>query len=291
MNQSFEVLPFGGQSAEQGAWGQEREAQYPAQYQGEYGAEYEDEWGGEMEWLGEEEGEWQGERARPYGPGQRGSLRARPPLRGPRRPAPPRYQGRRPGRRPAEPLPYLPPRYRGWGVYPGGYGGLYPAPYPVAGPDADARDEPDQTGTDGQDGGQDGMQDEAPPTLAATLGRVPAAAALRYQALGPIAAAVRHPAGTGPGLYLIEFDANGRRRAYSGQTDNLRRRLLQHRLCGQILAIDMRNHQVYVAPLSSSAQRRDIERAIHDDMFATQRGVLTNQRRELEVAALGELWN
>ena len=271
MNQSFEVLPFGGQGAGEQEW------------QGEL------EWAGEDQLEWEEEDEWQGERPRAYGAGRSGGLRARPPLRGPRRPAPPRYQGRRSGRYRADALPYLPPRYRGWG-YPGGYALAYPAPQPAF--DAD---EPDQAAGDGQDGGQDstqdGMQDEAPPTLAATLARVPGAAALRYQSLGPVAAAVRHPAGTGPGLYLIEFDANGQRRAYSGQTDNLRRRLLQHRLCGQMLAVDMSGHQVYVAPLASSVQRRDIERAIHNDMFATRRGVLTNQRRELEVAVMGELWN
>ena len=279
MNQSFEVLPFGGQGAGQQEW----------QGELEWAGEDELEWAGEDELEWEEEDEWQGERPRAYGAGRSGGLRARPPLRGPRRPAPPRYQGRRPGRYRADALPYLPPRYRGWG-YPGGYALAYPAPQPAF--DAD---EPDQAAGDGQDGGQDstqdGMQDEAPPTLAATLARVPGAAALRYQSLGPVAAAVRHPAGTGPGLYLIEFDANGQRRAYSGQTDNLRRRLLQHRLCGQMLAVDMSGHQVYVAPLASSVQRRDIERAIHNDMFATRRGVLTNQRRELEVAVMGELWN
>ena len=275
MNEAFEMLPFAGQP----------------------GAAGEQEWQGEwaQEWQGEDEAEWEGERVRPGGGrgGMRGgALRARPPLRGQRRPAPPRYQGqgRRPPRHAAQPLPYLPPRYRGWGGYPAIYPTLYPAPYPVFDdqqePDADQVQ--DQGVDQGQDDGQ--MQGEIPPTLAGTMGRVPEAAALTYQALGTLANALRDPNGRGAGLYVIEFDAGGRRRAYSGQTDDLHRRLLQHRLCGQMMGVDVSGHQVYVAHLSSAAQRRRIEQRIHDDMFANQRGVLTNQRRELELAVLGEMW-
>ncbi|MCC7644478.1 MULTISPECIES: DUF1373 domain-containing protein [unclassified Janthinobacterium] len=284
MNEAFEMLPFAGQS----------------------GAAGEQEWQGEwsQEWQGEDEAEWEGERPRPGGGrgGMRGGgLRARPPLRGQRRPAPPRYQapGRRPPRYAAQPLPYLPPRYRGWGGYPAIYPTLYPAPYPVAEPAFGDRQEPDadQDQGQGQDLGADQgpddeqMQAEVPPTLAGTIGRVPEAAALRYLALGTLANALRDPNGRGAGLYVIEFDAGGRRRAYSGQTDDLHRRLLQHRLCGQMMGVDLSGHQVYVAPLSSAAQRRRIEQRIHDDMFANQRGVLTNQRRELELAVLGEMWS
>ena len=291
MNEAFEMLPFAGQPVA-----------------GE--AEWEGEW--EAQWQGEDEGEWEGERMRPdamRGGMRGGGLRARPPLRGPRRPAPPRYQGqgRRPPRQaspyPPPPLPYLPPRYRGWGgvspIYPAIYPTLYPAPYPLQEPAFDDRQGMDQGQDAGQDQGQDGDQDqdgdqqqgEIPPTLAGTMGRVPEAAALTYQALGTLANALRDPNGRGPGLYVIEFDAGGRRRAYSGQTDDLHRRLLQHRLCGQMLAVDVSAHQVYVAPLASAAQRRRIEQRIHDDMFANQRGVLTNQRRELELAVMGEMWS
>ncbi|MFZ4874412.1 hypothetical protein ACL9RI_04950 [Janthinobacterium sp. Mn2066] len=219
------------------------------------------------------EGEWEGERWRAGGGRYGGGgARVRAPLRGPRRPAPLRYQPRRTPLPHAYPFPYLAPRYGGWP-------GLYPLP---AGQDDGQADAPGDA--------PDGSEGEVPATLAATLARLPEAAALSYRSLGPLDAAVRDPHSTGPGLYLIEFDAGGRQRAYSGQTDDLRRRLLQHRLCGQILGIDMRGHQVYVAPLSSAAQRRSIERRIHDDMFATRRGVLTNQRRELELSVLGETW-
>ncbi|OHV97684.1 hypothetical protein AKG95_11000 [Janthinobacterium lividum] len=279
MHEAFEMLPFAGQS---GAAGEQ-----------EWLGEWSQEWS--QEWQGEDEAEWEGERWQPGGArgGMRGGgLRARPPLRGQRRPAPPRYQGqgRRPPRHAAQPLPYLPPRYRGWGGYPAIYPTLYPAPYPVF----DDQQEPEPDGDQGQGSDQrqdDGqMQGEVPPTLAATMGRVPEAAALTYQALGTLANALRDPNGRGAGLYVIEFDAGGRRRAYSGQTDDLHRRLLQHRLCGQMMGVDVSGHQVYVAHLSSAAQRRRIEQRIHDDMFANQRGVLTNQRRELELAVLGEMW-
>jgi len=274
MNDAFEMLPFAGQA----------------------GAAGEYEWEQEQEWAqeGESESEWEGERWHPGSGRHGGGVRVRPPLRGPRRPMPPRYQAnpaRRPPR-PAPPLfPYLPPRYRGWGGYAPVYPAIYPSAYPVAEPAfGDQQEpEPDQDQDQGQDDGQ--QQGEIPPTLAGTMGRVPEAAALNYLALGTLANALRDPNGRGPGLYVIEFDAGGRRRAYSGQTDDLHRRLLQHRLCGQMMGVDLSGHQVYVAPLSSAAQRRRIEQRIHDDMFANQRGVLTNQRRELELAVLGEMWS
>jgi hypothetical protein len=294
MNEAFEMLPFAGQP---GAAGEQA-------WLGEWSGEWSQE--GAQEWQGEDEAEWEGERWRPGGArrGMRGGgMRARPPLRGQRRPAPPRYQGpgRRPARYAAQPLPDLPPRYRGWGGYPAIYPTLYPAPYAVAEPGfGDQQQGPDQGMDQGMDQGQDQgadqrqddgrMQGEIPPTLSGTMGRVPEAAALRYLALGTLATALRDPNGRGPGLYVIEFDAGGRRRAYSGQTDDLHRRLLQHRLCGQMMGVDLSGHQVYVAPLASAAQRRRIEQRIHDDMFANQRDVLTNQRRELELAVLGELW-
>ena len=272
MNDTFELLPFAGQVAGEAA---------PEQ-----------QWS--QEWQGEE-GEWEGERWRPVGPRYGGALRARPPLRGPRRPMPPRYQAhpaRRPPRYAPHPLPYLPPRYRGWGGYAPIYPALYPSAYAVPEPafgDGQGLDQgQDQAADQGPD--EDQQQGEIPPTLAGTMGRVPEAAALNYLALGTLANALRDPNGRGPGLYVIEFDAGGRRRAYSGQTDDLHRRLLQHRLCGQMMGVDVSGHQVYVAHLSSAAQRRRIEQRIHDDMFANQRGVLTNQRRELELAVLGEMW-
>ncbi|MES2256933.1 MAG: hypothetical protein V4724_00370 [Pseudomonadota bacterium] len=213
-------------------------------------------------------------RARPAGPGRPGPY-GRGYLRGPR-------------------WPYYGPVYGGWP-----YGVVLREPYadPYAGPD---------TGADaGQDGTQeppfpddaDGMDmtspehGETPPTLVATLGRLPAAQRPAYLALGALTGALRDARATGPGFYLIEFTVNGRQRAYSGQTNNLRRRLQQHALCGQMMGLPLTAHQVYVAPSSlSDAQRRAVESRIHDDMFRNQAGVLTNQRRELEVQLFGSGW-
>ena len=124
------------------------------------------------------------------------------------------------------------------------------------------------------------------------MGRLPATQRPAYQALGPITGALTQAAASGPGLYLIEFTSNGRQRAYSGQTDDLRRRLQQHLLCGQMMGLPLAGHQVYVAPLPklSDTQRRALERRIHGDMFAHSAGVLTNQRRELEMEVLGNEW-
>ena len=242
MNESFEVLPFG--AAVQNEWGQE--------------------WEQEWEREGEGEEEWEDERWRGAGGGRGrgGRLRPRPPLRGPRRP--------------------VPPRYRGWGSYPVAYPVLYPAPQPEPWNDPDA-------GQDADEGDGDG-QGEVPPVLAATLGRVREAAGLNYQSVGKLAQAVSNAQATGAGLYLIEFDTKDGRRAYSGQTDDLRRRLKQHHLCGKMMGLDLSGHEVYVAPLKSATQRRLVEKSIHADMFTHRRGVLTNQRRELEVAVMGETW-
>jgi hypothetical protein len=147
------------------------------------------------------------------------------------------------------------------------------------------------------DGGGNGNGDapvesgEVPPTIAATIGRLPTAQRPAYLALGSLTAALRDPRATGAGFYLIEFTVNGVRRAYSGQTGNLRRRLQQHALCGQMMGLPLASHSVYVAPSSlPEPQRRAVEYRIHDDMFRTSAGVLTNQRRELEAELFGHEW-
>ncbi len=260
MNEAFEMLPFAGQP----------------------GA------AGEQEWLGEWSQEWSQDAGR-GGRGRMGRralrarwrarrharrrLRARPPLRGTapsRAAALPGQQGRRPPRYAAQPLPYLPPRYRGWGGYRGHLSHAFiRRPIPCCGTGQRRRPEPDRP-DQGQDQGRRSGAGRWPdagrsPTYpgrhhgpGAGSGRL---AITRRWARSPMPCATRTAAG--PGLYVIEFDTGGRRRAYSGQTDDLHRRLLQHRLCGQMMGIDMSGHQVYVAPLSSAAQRRRIEKRIH----------------------------
>ncbi len=204
--------------------------------------------------------------------------------------------GARPGKGPAtrpaprpQPRPGKPrwPRGPYWGPFYGGGGVMvsepfgYPVPMPVESPPGDDA-EP------GFEPADFPAQDELPPTIAATIGRLPAGDRPAYVALGPILTARRDPRATGPGFYLIEFTADGRQRAYSGQTDNLQRRLQQHILCGAMMGLPLANHRVYVAQSRlADGPRRAIEYRIHDDMFRNSPGVLTNQRRELELEVLG----
>ena len=217
----------------------------------------------------------------PFGAGgamelERGRRRARPASA----PAP-----RRAGKRP-------PGGERPWPT-PGGP--RWPAPWPVYGwpyavapalPQGEPEPVPDEPASD--DGPDAPPQDELP----ATLKQLQRSQRPAYKALGTMMAAIADGRSAGPGLYLIEFSSKGKRRAYSGQSDNIRRRLQQHQLCAQMLGFSLAGHQVYVAPLpeAAPAQRRAIEARLHDDMFKRSDGVLTNQRRELELALLGPQW-
>ena len=162
-----------------------------------------------------------------------------------------------------------------------------PGPAPQAPPDAEP-----EPGEPGADASADEPQGEIPPTLNSTLNRLPASQRPAYLALGSVTAAISDPRSAAPGLYLIEFTSNGQRRAYSGQSGNVRKRLQQHLLCARMLGLSLAGHQVYVAPLPAlgAAQRRAMEQRIHTDMFARNGGVLTNQRRELELELLGPQW-
>jgi predicted transcriptional regulator len=93
----------------------------------------------------------------------------------------------------------------------------------------------------------------------------------------------------GPGLYYLEFTVNGKRRGYSGQARHMGQRLAQHRTCAAMMGILPAAVSVYIAPnLPDAADRRKREWTLHDTMFNNYKGVLTNQRRELELALLGE---
>jgi|GEM_PF-5763997 len=100
----------------------------------------------------------------------------------------------------------------------------------------------------------------------------------------------------GAGLYLIAFtDNDGRRRAYSGETADLGKRLLDHRRCAVMLGVSPSNYQVYVLrlplPAVTDRQRRDVERLIHTRMRDRPGRVLTNRNLELEEEMLGSEWN
>jgi hypothetical protein len=231
--------------------------------------------------------------------------------RRPRRNAPARAPaGRRPGPRTMPsgagrswpgPFGQRPPAPRRFGPRPVGvwpvalwpaYGGGWPYAVARAEPEpAEPEPEPAEPGA-ADDAAADQPEGETPPTLSSTLTRLPASQRPAYRALGTVAAAISDPRSAGPGLYLIEFSSNGQRRAYSGQSANMRKRLQQHLLCARMLGLSLAGHQVYVAPLPAvaPAQRRAIEERIHTDMFARSGGVLTNQRRELELRLLGPQW-
>jgi hypothetical protein len=193
--------------------------------------------------------------------------------------------------------PPLPRRKRPDARWPGVGGGssycavlAFPAPLYQPFPDPFSEPQPFQNSADFGDGQPD--DGEVPVTLSATLARLPSAQRPVYQVLGAISAAIADPRSAGPGLYLIEFSKDGRRRAYSGQSGNVRKRLLQHQLCARMLGLSLAAHQVHVAPLPAlnPAQRRALEQRIHGAMLVRQQGVLTNQRRELEVGLLGTGW-
>jgi peptidoglycan hydrolase-like protein with peptidoglycan-binding domain len=100
----------------------------------------------------------------------------------------------------------------------------------------------------------------------------------------------------GAGIYLITFtDKDGRRKAYSGETNDLGRRLLDHRRCAIMLGVPPSNYQVHVLylplPAVTDRQRRDVERLIHTQLRAMPGRVLTNRNLELEEEALGSGWN
>lgn len=233
----------------------------------------------EFEW---EEGEaWRRRGAMPRGRKPPRSL-ARGSQRTRTRPAP---TGKRP------PPRRWPPGSYGWYGWPAPAFGWWPYRGDVVEPAAPAPepapyDEPAaQPGPD--DGSYDGDgadQGETPPTLGASLARMPAPLRPAYQRLGSLAQALTSRRATGPGLYLIEFDAGGRRRAYSGQTGDLRVRLQRHAQCARMMGVDPAQITTYVAVgLHDADDRRRREYRLHDVMFRHAPGVLTNQRREMEL--------
>ena len=169
------------------------------------------------------------------------------------------------------------PRRPAWGGWRYPVLAPWPEPYPYPYPVED--DEP---------------QDEQPTSIAPALAKM--SAAPTYQSYGPLRDAVARVGAKLAGLYLIEFDGPAGKRAYSGQSDDVGRRLRQHLLCATMLGLDVGKHRVFVAPAPSAAARRKTEKDLHTKMDVKKRkpgdppGVLTNQRKELEAELLGEFW-
>ncbi|HEX8604770.1 MAG TPA: hypothetical protein VF774_19155 [Pseudoduganella sp.] len=304
MHDEFEALPFpaGDMAAEGG---------FANGLAGEFANEFANGFSNELasEWLGEDEGESEEERGRmPMGgrvgggmarggprPVHRAGARpGRGPVARPSRPQGNPSPGSRPGPRPGRwpPGPYWGPFY-GWprGVMvsePMGYppprqDGPEPAgtPEPIEPVDFPAQD----------DGGEEGgTSEEIPPEFSAVVGKLGLPGKPDYTLLGSL---MRAPALLKPrtaGFYLIVFPAGpkspGKFRAYSGETDDLRRRLLEHVLEATRLGLVLPRHKVYIAKSSlDDKARRAIEYAIHDRMLKDHFGVLTNPRRELEAMA------
>ena len=192
---------------------------------------------------------------------------------------PGRGTGMRPGRG-----RYWPHHYPVTG---GGPWWSYPLPYPVPYP------EPYPEPFD------DGMEGELPPQFKAVVQKL---GLPEYKSYGTLDAAIRNLPKPFAGLYLMVFPGKGGRlRGYHGQSVDVRRRLLQHKLCATILDVDTSTLRVYAAAVPDGVdkgRRRKLEYAVHDILLRNARGqlqpgpdrLLTNQKRELELELLGEAW-
>lgn len=219
------------------------------------------------------------------------------PSRPPGRPQP----GPRPGRWPRG--PYWGPFYGGW---PGGVMSSEPMGYPLPlqdqpgpggapAPAFEPIDLPDDDGGEA-DGAEDELSWEIPPEFLATIsGLTLPGKPTTYKLLGSLMKApalfkrILPKEKTG-GFYLIVFPAGrkfpGKYRAYSGETDNLYRRMQEHILELARLGFTAPRHKVYYATSTlDDKARRAVEYAIHDKMITDHFGVLTNPKREFEVSA------
>lgn len=105
----------------------------------------------------------------------------------------------------------------------------------------------------------------------------------RFEAIGSLRTAPDHPRARQAGLYYFEFGVNGRTRGYSGESDNMARRLREHRLCAAVMGLKPENIKTFVAPGPADyARRRAMERQFHERMFSNKTSFLTNQNLELE---------
>jgi hypothetical protein len=174
-------------------------------------------------------------------------------------------------------------------AYPSPYHSPYPEPFPYVEP-FPYPEPPDN-----------GAQGELPQKFKDALATLPAARRPDYQPVGTLETAPNQRSLDRPGLYLLVFRGrDGSIKAYHGQSDNLRVRLLKHRLCARMLDVDPSKHLVYWAatPAGSGAEkprRRQIEMDIHRIILPPPVGqgprgtrLLTNQKLELERELLGE---
>lgn len=234
------------------------------------------------------EAQMEEERGARRGGGRAGGGRAgaRPPPRVPGRPQakPPRPRYPRPVPWAAYPVPAWP--WSRWDGPPVAADAREPSPAP--------EEEPFDQGVEGEvTAAERAVLNRLPPELRAVLLAMPDAERPRYVSLGMLPRAAQHPAAGKAGLYLIVFSTGGRRQAYNGQSDvNVRARLQKHLLGATLLGLRsfVNNHEVFFAPAPVRTTPRAIELAINRRMLKPHRGVLTNQRHELEAELLGEAW-
>jgi hypothetical protein len=92
-----------------------------------------------------------------------------------------------------------------------------------------------------------------------------------------------------PGLYLITFRRGSKQRAYSGKADDLRKRLLQHRLCLTHLGAPTGGFKVFFKNNEDKAKLRPEERSFHQQLMRVIRAsrdktpMFTNLMTEMEV--------
>ena len=144
------------------------------------------------------------------------------------------------------------------------------------------------------------MQDETPPTLRDTLARMPADMRPEFVLIGSLNKALADPRVRGPGLYFLEFKQVRTRkpRGYNGMSMDLHQRLGKHAWYANIMGVPHSSITVYIASGMHRGQRwhgaelkarlRARETTINQLMRQHYPGHLSNQNRELEIAAMGE---
>ncbi|UGQ48442.1 hypothetical protein [Massilia endophytica] len=127
--------------------------------------------------------------------------------------------------------------------------------------------------------------EELPAKLSDGVQRMPPSLQPVFDFIGTLENAATHEKAKGPGLYYFEFVAMRRRRAYSGESGNLAKRLKQHRQRAIMMGLNPRFIKVYASDGPKDQEtRRKQEKALHKVMFEHHKGFLTNQNLEMEFA-------
>lgn len=144
------------------------------------------------------------------------------------------------------------------------------------------------------------MQDETPSALGNTLARMPAEMRPEFVRIGSLDKALADPSVRGPGLYFLEFKQvrTNTPRGYNGMSMDLHKRLGKHAWYANIMGVPHSSITVYIASGKHrdqhwhgavlKAKLRARETTINQLMKKHFPGRLSNQKRELETAVMGE---